>query len=63
MSIGLKDLDEMRLRDRERITEYLKTQPPMTRESWLRQVREFEAAGRDTASALPFWKRWLWKNR
>jgi hypothetical protein len=63
MSVGLLPIDERRVLDRERIAEYLKKQPPLKHEEWLEQIRMFEAAGRDTASAIPFWKRMLWPKR
>lgn len=45
--------------DRERLARMVREQPAVTREAWDKQVKVFEAAGRDTASSLPFWRRWL----
>ncbi|WP_395743186.1 hypothetical protein [Prosthecobacter sp.] len=61
MSAGLASIEEKRAEDRQRVAEYLKNQRPITRENWMAQLRVFESAGRDTASALPFWKRWSWR--
>ncbi|HEY1049726.1 MAG TPA: hypothetical protein VGE39_08230 [Prosthecobacter sp.] len=55
-------IESMRAADRERLARMVREQPPVTREAWDKQVKVFEAAGRDTASSLPFWKRW-WKTR
>lgn len=55
-------IEIMRDADRERLARMARDQPPVTREAWDKQVKVFEAAGRDTASSLPFWKRW-WKAR
>ncbi|MES2596973.1 MAG: hypothetical protein V4662_16635 [Verrucomicrobiota bacterium] len=61
MSAGTASIEERRAADRLRVAEYLKNQRPFTQEEWVAQLRLFDAAGRDTASALPFWKRWLWR--
>jgi hypothetical protein len=55
------DIETLRVTDRERAASYARTQPPISKDEWQVQVRLFEQAGRDTASALPFWRRWLWK--
>jgi len=60
MAIGAVSIDQRRAADRMRVAEYLQTQKPIERAEWLAQIRVFELAGRDTASALPFWKR-LWR--
>lgn len=59
MSAGLASIEEKRAADRQRVAEYLESQRPFTDVEWAAQLRLFEAAGRDTASALPFWKRWF----
>lgn len=61
MPAGTVIIKERRVADRQRVDEYLKNQRPFTDEEWKAQLRLFEAAGRDTASALPFWKRLLWR--
>ena len=55
-------IETMREADRKRLARMVREQPPVTREAWDKQLKVFEAAGRDTASSLPFWKRW-WKAR
>ncbi|WP_294397560.1 hypothetical protein [Prosthecobacter sp.] len=60
MSIGAVTIEQRRAADRKRVAEYLQSQKPIDRADWLAQIRVFESAGRDTASALPFWKR-LWR--
>jgi Tfp pilus assembly protein FimV len=55
-------IETMRSADKRRLERMAREQPPVTREAWDKQVKIFEAAGRDTASSLPFWKRW-WKTR
>jgi hypothetical protein len=55
------EIETLRAFNHERATSYARTQKPMTQEEWRSQVRQFEQAGRDTASALPFWRRWLWR--
>lgn len=55
-------IETMRSADKTRLERMAREQPPVTREAWDKQVKVFEAAGRDTASSLPFWKRW-WKTR
>ncbi|MFN0079311.1 MAG: hypothetical protein ACKVY0_22835 [Prosthecobacter sp.] len=59
MSAGLNSIEKKRAADRQRVAEYLESQRPFTDKEWAAQLRLFEAVGRDTASALPFWKRWL----
>lgn len=60
MVIGADTIEQRRAADRKRVAEYLQNQQPFSHADWLAQIRVFEAAGRDTASALPFWKR-LWR--
>lgn len=55
-------IETIRDADRERLARMVREQPPVTLEVWEKQVKVFEAAGRDTASSLPLWKRW-WKVR
>ncbi len=45
--------------DRLRIRRIVETQEPLSDEDWKKQVEAHSKAGRDTASALPFWKRWM----
>lgn len=52
-------INEKRAADRQRVAEYLKNQRPFTDVEWAAQLRIFEAVGRDTASSMPFWKRWF----
>jgi hypothetical protein len=59
MSAGHASIEEKRVADRLRVSEYLQSQRPFTDAEWVAQLRLFEAVGRDTATALPFWKRWL----
>lgn len=60
MAIGADTIEQRRAADRKRVAEYLQNQKPMTRTEWMAQIRVFESVGRDTASALPLWKR-LWR--
>ncbi len=41
-------IESMRAADRERLARMVREQPPVTREAWDKQVKVFEAAGRDT---------------
>lgn len=59
MTAGANSIEEKRAEDRQRVAEYLQSQRPFTDAEWAAQLRLFETAGRDTASALPFWKRWF----
>jgi hypothetical protein len=44
-------IETMRDADRARLARMVREQPPVTREAWNKQVKVFEAAGRDTASS------------
>lgn len=45
-------IETMRDADRTRLARMVREQPPVTREVWDKQVKVFEAAGKDTASSL-----------
>jgi hypothetical protein len=52
-------LEQLSRQDRLRMAAMLSQQPSVTRELWLEQIKVFEKAGRDTASSLPFWRKWF----
>jgi hypothetical protein len=52
-------IEDLSRQDAARMAELLSKPRGMTVEAWQAQLKLFEQAGRDTASALPWWRRWL----
>lgn len=57
MSTAEMSIENLRRSNRERVERQQASQPRLTREEWIRQVRLFEDAARADGKREPWWKR------